>query len=60
VISPEAMEALKGYSWPGNVRELKNMVERLVIMTPEQRSPLIISPIRSLQGSRCGKRAPGV
>jgi two-component system nitrogen regulation response regulator NtrX len=22
------------YDWPGNVRELRNMVERLVIMTP--------------------------
>ena len=33
-IVPEAMEALKRYDWPGNVRELKNIVERLVIMTP--------------------------
>jgi len=33
-ITPEAMEALKGGAWPGNVRELKNVVERLVIMTP--------------------------
>ncbi len=29
-----AIEAMKHYSWPGNVRELKNLVERLVIMTP--------------------------
>jgi two-component system nitrogen regulation response regulator NtrX len=33
-ITPEAMEILKGGGWPGNVRELKNVVERLVIMTP--------------------------
>ncbi len=33
-IVPEAMDALKRYDWPGNVRELKNIVERLVIMTP--------------------------
>jgi two-component system nitrogen regulation response regulator NtrX len=33
-IVPEAMEAFKRYEWPGNVRELKNIVERLVIMTP--------------------------
>jgi two-component system, NtrC family, nitrogen regulation response regulator NtrX len=32
--SKEALEILKKYSWPGNVRELKNLVERLVIMTP--------------------------
>jgi two-component system, NtrC family, nitrogen regulation response regulator NtrX len=34
LIVPEAMEELKRYDWPGNVRELKNIVERLVIMTP--------------------------
>lgn len=33
-ITPEAMDVLKGGAWPGNVRELKNVVERLVIMTP--------------------------
>ncbi|MFH1123254.1 MAG: sigma-54 dependent transcriptional regulator [Pseudomonadota bacterium] len=32
--SPDAIEILKRYHWPGNVRELKNLVERLVIMTP--------------------------
>ncbi|MHB1397671.1 MAG: sigma-54-dependent transcriptional regulator [Trichloromonadaceae bacterium] len=34
-ITPAALATLQGYSWPGNVRELKNIVERLVIMTPE-------------------------
>lgn len=34
VFSEEALEKLKKYPWPGNVRELKNLVERLVIMTP--------------------------
>jgi two-component system nitrogen regulation response regulator NtrX len=33
-IVPEAVELMKRYDWPGNVRELKNIVERLVIMTP--------------------------
>nr|HID59100.1 sigma-54-dependent Fis family transcriptional regulator [Desulfobacterales bacterium] len=33
-MTPAAIEALKSYTWPGNVRELKNLVERLVIMTP--------------------------
>ena len=32
----EAIGLLKKYHWPGNVRELKNLVERLVIMTPEK------------------------
>ena len=24
-----------GHAWPGNVRELRNLVERLVVLTPE-------------------------
>ncbi len=35
-IEKQALEALISYNWPGNVRELKNLIERLVIMTPEQ------------------------
>ena len=30
--SPEAEEALVGYSWPGNVRELRNVVERSLLL----------------------------
>ena len=33
-ILPAALEKLVAYPWPGNVRELKNIVERLVLMTP--------------------------
>ncbi|GAB7026707.1 sigma-54-dependent transcriptional regulator [Geotalea toluenoxydans] len=33
-VVPEAVELMKRYEWPGNVRELKNIIERLVIMTP--------------------------
>ncbi|MBI5233142.1 MAG: sigma-54-dependent Fis family transcriptional regulator [Deltaproteobacteria bacterium] len=29
-----ATALLTGYNWPGNVRELRNLIERLVIMTP--------------------------
>ena len=32
--SSEALALLAGYDWPGNVRELKNIVERILIMTP--------------------------
>lgn len=35
--SAPAMEVLLSYTWPGNVRELKNLVERLVIMSPAQK-----------------------
>lgn len=33
-IDKEALHLLMQYDWPGNVRELKNIIERLVIMTP--------------------------
>ncbi|MFQ5900606.1 MAG: sigma-54-dependent transcriptional regulator [Thermodesulfobacteriota bacterium] len=34
-ITPDALTLLKAYQWPGNVRELKNLVESLIIMSPE-------------------------
>jgi PAS domain S-box-containing protein len=33
--SEQALAALLDYSWPGNVRELHNMIERLVVTTPD-------------------------
>jgi DNA-binding NtrC family response regulator len=34
-LEDDAITALAGYSWPGNVRELKNVIERLVILAPD-------------------------
>jgi two-component system nitrogen regulation response regulator NtrX len=34
-MSEEAIQILMRYDWPGNVRELKNLVERLIIMSPD-------------------------
>jgi len=34
VFLPEALDLLTGYDWPGNVLELKNIIERILIMTP--------------------------
>ena len=33
-LSPDALRALQTYRWPGNVRELKNLIERLMILSP--------------------------
>ena len=33
-ITPGAMQVLEAYPYPGNVRELRNLLERLVILTP--------------------------
>jgi len=34
-MSKEAMEAFTSYSWPGNISELINVIERFVIMVPD-------------------------
>ena len=39
-VVPDALEALARLPWPGNVRELRNILERLVIMTPGERIEL--------------------
>ena len=35
-VTPPAVKALQDGPWRGNVRELKNMIERMVIMVPEE------------------------
>ena len=35
-LTDRALESLKQHQWPGNVRELGNLVERLLIMFPNQ------------------------
>jgi len=36
-LTPAAYEALRSYRWPGNVRELRNLMERIVILSPQVR-----------------------
>jgi two-component system nitrogen regulation response regulator NtrX len=50
-LSQEALDALAAQPWPGNVRELRNIIERLVIMSPGDRidsrqlpAPLLAAP----------------
>jgi len=33
-VTPEGVGTLTAYDWPGNIRELRNIIERMVIMTP--------------------------
>ena len=35
-LSQEALVTLRDYDWPGNVRELENLVQRLVVLYPEE------------------------
>jgi two-component system nitrogen regulation response regulator NtrX len=33
-VTPGAIQALEAHTWPGNIRELRNLIERLIILTP--------------------------
>ena len=35
-VTDDALAALAAYSFPGNVRELRNLIERLVILSPDE------------------------
>ena len=47
-VTDEVIAVLMKHNWPGNVRELKNIIERLVIMTPDR----VISKVRYLSPFR--------
>jgi two-component system, NtrC family, nitrogen regulation response regulator NtrX len=36
-IAPDAIAALQTFDWPGNVRQLRNIVERTIILAPQDR-----------------------
>ncbi len=35
-LSRDALECLRTHDWPGNVRELENLIQRLVVLYPEE------------------------
>jgi PAS domain S-box-containing protein len=49
-LDPRALSALQRYDWPGNVREVRNIVERLVVMSPGRRIGLSDLPIHVAAG----------
>ena len=50
-ITSESLKTLEAYDWPGNIRELRNVIERLVIMTPSDtitpKTLIVAEPTRS-------------
>ncbi|MGI8733503.1 MAG: sigma-54-dependent transcriptional regulator [Pyrinomonadaceae bacterium] len=48
-LDPLLLEALQEYGWPGNVRELENVMERLVVLTNEQKIGLEFLPDKMLR-----------
>ncbi len=55
-VSDTAMRALEQYPWPGNVRELANLVERLLVASPDQVVELNQLPSKYRQGVRAEER----
>lgn len=35
-VPPETLSRLQAYDWPGNVRELRNVIERALVLDPEE------------------------
>jgi two-component system nitrogen regulation response regulator NtrX len=54
-MTEDALSVLMEHNWPGNVRELKNVIERLVIMTPSDvisgsDIPLLVKESQNVDG----------
>ena len=48
-IDAQVVSLLERYSWPGNVRELRNVVERMAILTPDERITVESIPLEIRQ-----------
>ncbi len=55
-IPQEVMDNLHNYNWPGNVRELENVIERAVILSPDQ--TLQISELHNTQSDSVANGEP--
>jgi DNA-binding NtrC family response regulator len=60
--APDALRAIVSARWEGNVRELRNLVESLVVLTPDGNRPRIFrksSPIRAGLRGAGGRASSG-
>lgn len=57
--SPEAVAVLQSMDWPGNVRQLKNLVERILILSPnDARRPVSVDELPQERHGQDGKTGP--
>ena len=56
--APEAMQRLLTYAWPGNVRELENMIERSVVMAPQETITAEFIPLATPETTQPGSLKP--
>jgi PAS domain S-box-containing protein len=54
--SPQVFKALLEYHWPGNVREIKNVVERLLVTSPDKVIKSVDIPLEIAPQSRSDTR----
>jgi PAS domain S-box-containing protein len=64
-ISETTVERLAGYPWPGNIRELQNVIERAILLSPDDTlilapdfGPAPESPFRRREGAPVENRKP--
>lgn len=53
--SPEVVDVFEKYDWPGNVRELRNLVERMIVMSPENIITRLDLPESICENGICGE-----
>lgn len=57
--SPEAVAVLQSMEWPGNVRQLKNLVERILILSPsDARRPVSVDELPQERPGGTGSGGP--
>jgi TyrR family helix-turn-helix protein len=54
--SPDVIDIFESYNWPGNIRELRNLVERMIVMSPEDVITRLDLPESICASGLCGDR----
>ncbi len=59
-IGEEVLSALQSYDWPGNVRELRNVIERMLILAPNDADGSIVAEYlpQEIQGAEIPRSDP--
>jgi DNA-binding NtrC family response regulator len=60
VISEKVMKMLVAYSWPGNIRELEHLIERSILLTPEDVISQITLPENVVKPSGSGSKIKSI
>jgi DNA-binding NtrC family response regulator len=56
-LTPDCMDQLLAYSWPGNIRELRNVIERMVVLSRQNRLTVRDLPAQIRQVMADGARS---